>query len=77
MKNNSTLRFNLTQTRSGLFFSPANDAANEIIPRGRKCLKSFELCRAIDAGKLIELNLSPYLGNSFWVTLKKSELENI
>lgn len=68
------LRFNITQTSGGLFYTPANDEAKAILPKGRKALKSFEVCKAIEQGNKVELNLNPYLGQSFWVTLTSTNL---
>ncbi len=66
---NETSRFRLTTTCNGILYSPANDAARLLIPKGRKCLKAFELEQAIKDGHAVEINLSGYLGGHFWVSL--------
>lgn len=70
----NALRFHLTQTRGGLFYTPANDEAKAILPKGRKALKAYEVCEAIDQGRKVELNLNPYLGQWFWVALTSANL---
>jgi hypothetical protein len=65
----TALRFNITQTRSGLFYSPANESAQAVIPKGRKCLKMHELSDMVESGSKVELNISGYLGKRCWVAL--------
>jgi hypothetical protein len=67
-------RFHLTQTRSGVFFTPANDEAKATIPKGRKCLRLWELEAVLKGGAAVEVNFSGYLGGRFWVALTPSNL---
>lgn len=69
--NNETqpLRLTLTQTRAGIFFTPCNQTAKSLLPKGRKCFRSFEVTDLISNGHQIELNINPYLAVECWVKL--------
>jgi len=69
MKTTTALRFTLQTTQSGLFYTPRNDAAKSVIPKGRKCLRSFEMAKLIEEGAKVELNLNPYLAVEYWVAV--------
>lgn len=74
--NNETpaLRLFLTSTRSGIYYTPCNQTAKALLPKGRKCFRSFEVADLVSAGHQIELNLNPFLAVQFWVKLTPANI---
>lgn len=62
----AALRFVITSTRAGIYFKAVNDEAKATLPTGRTCLRSFELCELLKAGRKVEI----HLGTSYWALIK-------
>lgn len=70
MKTETTaLRFTLGSSFNRMCYYPANPAAESVVPKGRRTLRADEVCDLLTAGRVVELDLNPYLGERFWVAL--------
>lgn len=74
MNTTDILRFALTTTRAGLFFTPVNDAAKATLPDGRKCLLRHEVTALLVDERVVEVDLNPFVGVHHWVALTPSSL---